>query len=98
MDKMDKLAILAGNNPNFTVEILEIQLAFAEREILNFCHIDSLPAELDYVQIQIALKLLNRMGQEGTNSYAEGGVSQSFDNILTEDIKRQLYAFRKVVF
>ena len=98
MDKKKKLALLLGENPNFTDDLLYLQLDMAERAILNFCHIDTLPEELGNVQVSIALKMCNRMGQEGSKSYSEGGASQSYDEILTPDIKSQLYGYRKLVF
>lgn len=98
MDKKEKLSVLAGNNPNFTDECLTFQLESAENMILNFCNIDSMPERLENVQLQLALKLLNRMGAEGSTSYSEGGQTQSFDDVLTPDILKQLYPFRKVVF
>lgn len=64
--------------------------------IKNFCHIDDVPQELIGVQANIALKYYNRMGQEGSKSYSEGGKAQSFDEILTPDIKRVLYGYRRL--
>lgn len=94
MEKVDYIKALSGNNPNFTDDVIEVQLETAKNMILNFCHIKDVPEELNSVQVQLALKLLNRMGQEGSLSYSEGGTSLSFDELLTKDIKAQLYAYR----
>lgn len=96
MSALDTLKAFAGSNPNFTDEILSAQLETAKRMILNFCHLDELPVALETVQVTLALHLLNRMGQEGSKSYSEGGISHSFDDLLTADVKSQLYAFRKL--
>lgn len=98
MDLLNKLQQLCGENQNFTEEILTIQLEAAKCDILNYCHIDSVPPGLEQVQLGLALKRLNRMGQEGSKSYSEGAVSAAFDGYLTDDVKAQLQAFRKVVF
>ena len=98
MQLLDNLKLLTGNNPNFTDDILSFHLEGAKNTILNYCHLENVPVELEHVQIEIALKRLNRMGQEGSENYSEGGISQSFDDVLTKDIKSQLHAFRKVVF
>ena len=95
MSAFDMLKAIAGGNPNFADELLEAQLETAKRMILNFCHLDSLPTELEAVQATLATHLLNRMGQEGSKSCSEGGISTSFDDLLTADIKSQLYAFRR---
>lgn len=89
---------LCNENANFTDAILDFQLEAAGNDILNYCHIENVPKELEHVQIELALKRLNRMGQEGSKSYSEGGMSGSFDEYLTDDIKAQLRKFRKVVF
>ena len=74
----------------------ETLLELSKQDILNFCHIEELPAELEDVQLKIAVKYYNRMGQEGSSSYSEGGKSQSFEDLFTPDIKRQLYRFRRL--
>ena len=75
---------------------VKILLADAENIILDFCHIEELPEQLISLKRSIAVKLYNRMGQEGSASYSEGGKSQSFESILTDTDKRLLYRYRRM--
>ena len=82
--------------PDCDDNVREAFLGMAERDILNFCNIESVPAGLEDVQLRIAMKYYNRWGKEGATAYTEGGQSQTFDDILTTDIKENLYAYRKL--
>lgn len=75
---------------------IKILLVDAENIILDFCHVEELPERLVTLKRTIAVKLYNRMGQEGSASYSEGGKSQSFESVLTESDKRLLYRYRRM--
>ena len=82
-----------------TVDALSRLDSFLERAksvICNYCHIDSVPEQLEDLQVDLALKFYNRWGQEGSSSYSEGGKSQTFEEILSPDVRRQLYKYRVI--
>lgn len=82
--------------PECDPEVRETFLDMAQEDILNFCNLEAVPQELEDTQVKIALKYFNRWGKEGALSYSEGGQSQAYDDILTQDIKKSLYAYRKL--
>ena len=92
MTTIEKIKLLVPEEKD--ENILNMLLDRAGKTICNFCNIKSVPEELENVQTDIAVKLYNRMGQEGSTSYSEGGKSQSFDDILSADVRRELYRFR----
>jgi len=51
------------------------------------------PAELEGVQVRLALHAWNQRGAEGESATSAGGVSHTFDP-LPSDIERQLNAWR----
>ena len=94
MTSVEKIKLLIPEEKD--ENMLNMLLERAGRTICNFCNIESVPDELEDVKIDIAVKIYNRMGQEGSTSYSEGGKSQSFGDILSADVKRELYRFRKL--
>ena len=92
MTTIEKMKLLIPEEKN--ENILNMLLERAGKTICNFCNIKSVPDELEDVKVDIAVKLYNRMGQEGSTSYGEGGKSQSFGDILSSDVRKELYRFR----
>lgn len=92
MTTIEKMKLLIPEEKN--ENILNMLLERAGKTICNFCNIKSVPDELEDVKVDIAVKLYNRMGQEGSTSYGEGGKSQSFGDILSSDVRKELYKFR----
>lgn len=92
MTATEKIKLLIPEESNDSM--LDLVLERAEKTILNFCHIDTIPYELEDVKVDIAVKIYNRIGQEGSTSYSEGGKSQSFGDILSADVRKELYRFR----
>lgn len=97
MGAYEKLKLMLGVGDE-EKDLLELLLDEAKAYILSYCNIAELPDSLSGTQVKIAVKYYNRRGQEGSTSYSEGAKSQSFDNILTNDIRIELNTFRKVVF
>mgnify|MGYP004593862703 CR=1 FL=1 len=84
-----------------TKEALSRFLSLAVDMICRYCHISREEyfnlADLRTAAFQIACAIYNRRGVEGCGSYSEGGVSQSYDELLTPDIRRQLAPYRRMV-
>ena len=92
MTTIEKIKLLIPEEKD--ENLLNMLLERAGKTICNFCKIKNVPEELEDVQIDIAVKLYNRMGQEGSTSYGEGGKSQAFGDILSSDVRKELYRFR----
>lgn len=73
--------------------LLEDLLADAGMAICAFTRRDSVPAQLEGAQIQLAAVMFNRMGMEGESSHDEGGVSRRAE-AMPEDIACQLRPWR----
>ena len=54
---------------------------------------ESMPVQLEYMQIEIACILYNRMGMEGESTHSEGSVSHTAES-LPEFVRRQINPFR----
>lgn len=77
-----------GNNPvndDLIVEFTEDAI----QAVIDYIHKDSLPMELEGVVKRMVIAQINRIGDEGIQSFNRGGTSQSYmDDIPKEDIKR----------
>lgn len=93
---MDVYSRFTLKAPECSEQLAHSLLEDAENDIKNFCGTDSVPEQLCGIQVNIALSYYNRMGQEGAKSYSEGGKSQSFGDVISPDIKRLLYRFRRL--
>jgi hypothetical protein len=94
MNAYERMKTLLGEGE---YDVLTLLLEDAKQDILNFCNRDDLPDALINTQVKIAVKYYNRRGREGDASYSEGAVSESFDTVFTDDIKRTLYRYKKAV-
>lgn len=95
MTAAERFSALLGEEINDA--LAGVLLDEAKQIIINFCHLETMPPGLEGAQARLAVKAYNRMGQEGSASYSEGGKSQSFDALLDADLRRELYAYRKLV-
>lgn len=77
-------------------DIAEAVINEADDMIKMFCRIDDVSVLPESIRAKVAVHLYNRMGQEGSSAYSEGGKSQTFTDILDNDIKRLLYGFRRL--
>lgn len=77
-------------------ELANFLLETAKDAICNFCHINELPEKLETFAVNTAVKLYNRMGMEGVNSFSEGGKNLSYEELFTDCDKRILYTYRRL--
>ena len=93
MDLREKFIRFTGKDENeaFLDELFQM----ARDKILNFCHIEELPPELENMQFEIAIKIYNRIGMEEAKSFSEGGQSTQFDDLINDNMKQELYRFRR---
>ena len=73
---------------------LDALLADAEAYIKGFTTLETLPASVEPVQLQLAVISYRRFGAEGETEHAEGGVSMRFDTDMRQ-IKEQLLPYRR---
>lgn len=95
-DYLKIVKVLLGINDDSINEILQIYIAQAEQEVLNYCNIKELPSALHYTLCQMVADLyrentaLNKSGTVVGNvsSISEDGRSVSFSGV--ESLKIQL--------
>lgn len=94
MDAFENMKALVGDIDDATREIL---LNCVAEEIKNYCNIDEVPEELIGLQVEMAIRKYNRMGNEGETTRTQGGISRTFtDEGITDADKRRMYKFRKM--
>lgn len=93
MELLDRFKIFTGKDEK--EDVINEMLHMAKGKILNFCHIEELPAELADMQLEIAVKIYNRRGMEEAKSFSEGGQSTQFDDLINDNMKQELYRFRR---
>lgn len=95
MEAYERMKALVGEIDD---DIRYILLDSAAEEIKNFCNIDEVPDELTGLQVEMAIRKYNRLGNEGETARTQGGISRTFtDEGITDADKRRMYKFRKMV-
>lgn len=84
---------LRARLPTAEDALLDALLLDAREYILSYTGRKELPEQLTGAQAQLAVIAYNRLGIEGENAHAEGGVSRGIE-ALPADIERQLNAWR----
>ena len=94
LEAYERFQILRGTDDD--AGLAQVLLEDSKNDILSYCNLDELPDALIGLQVGLAVKRLNRMGTEGETSRSEGGVSHSFGDLIDEDAKKTLRAYRKM--
>ena len=76
--------------------MLTILLEDAEQTLLDLTNQDTLPAQLESTQEDIAILSYNKIGNEGESSRGEGGISRSFEKDLPEPILKKIRKYRRL--
>lgn len=82
-EKLVALKAIVGNSDSD--EVLSTYLTIAGGKILAKAYpynseIMEVPAQYHYLQIEIAVYMLNKRGAEGQTSHSENGISRSYEN------------------
>ncbi len=67
----------------------------ATRDVLNYTRRKTLPEELESTVVKLAKNAYARIGAEGESTHTEGGVSRTYTDELSADIKAVLNRFIK---
>lgn len=82
-EKLAALKAMVGGSD--TDEVLSAYLTLAGRKIIAKAYPYKpdetvVPAQYDYLQVEIAAYMLNKRGAEGQTSHSENGISRSYEN------------------
>ena len=100
-EKLAILKIMVGNED--TDEMLSTYLNIAGNKIINKAYpynseITDVPSQYDYLQIEIAVYLLNKRGAEGQTSHSENGIARQYENAdVPESMLREVTPFCGVI-
>lgn len=83
LEKLTALRAMVGNSD--TDEVLSAYLTLAGRKIIAKAYpykpdVAEVPAQYDYLQVEIATYMLNKRGAEGQTSHTENGVTRQYEN------------------
>jgi hypothetical protein len=83
LEKLTALRAMVGNSD--TDEVLSAYLTLAGRKIIAKAYpykpdVTEVPAQYDYLQVEIATYMLNKRGAEGQTSHTENGVTRQYEN------------------
>lgn len=94
MDAIERMKTLVRGADEAIAKML---LETAADEIKNFCNTDAVPEALVGLQVEMAIRKYNRIGNEGETSRSQGDISRSFtDEGITDADKRRMVPFRKM--
>lgn len=94
MTQLERFKLLTGEPDEALCELL---LSDAEDAVCDYIGRDTVPDRLVSVQVQLAVIAYNKRGAEGESSRSEGGISQSFDALPPDMLKRLRNYPRKAV-
>lgn len=82
-EKLVALKAIVGNSDSD--EVLSTYLTLAGGKILAKAYpynseVSEVPIQYHYLQIEIAVYMLNKRGAEGQTSHSENGISRSYEN------------------
>lgn len=85
------ISLIDGDRDN----LLNLYLEDAEAFMLDFTHLNELPAGLLPAQVDLAITYYNKQGIEGQTAHSEGGISRTFEDI-PESILKKLRGCRRL--
>ena len=97
MNKTGSLRVLLPPDDRSSDLKLEMLLKNAENMLLDYIGRDTLPERLGDMQIQLALEMYNRLGNEGETKRTENDISLSFSSLITDDMKQRLKNYPRKV-
>lgn len=82
-EKLAALKVMVGGSD--TDEVLSAYLTLAGRKIITKVYPYKpdetvVPAQYDYLQVEIAAYMLNKRGAEGQTSHTENGITRQYEN------------------
>lgn len=82
-EKLTALKVMVGSSDSD--EVLSTYLTFAGSKIIAKAYpyqndISEVPAQYEYLQVEIAAYMLNKRGAEGETVHTENGISRTYEN------------------
>ena len=95
MEILERVKILLGDTAADEA-LLNVLIEDSEQQIKEYCHIDSIPSELDNLTAEMTVLKFNRIGTEGLSGRSYSGESESYIEGIPSDIRTRLNSYRKI--
>ena len=95
---LQKLKLLLGISLEDDTQdaLLELLIDMNTQEALSFCNLSQYSSKLEIVILKMCVQSYNRMGSEGATGESFSGISQSYVDGFSDDIKSLLKRFRRI--
>lgn len=77
-------------------ELLSLLIDMCKDDAVCFCNLEEYTEDLDNTVIKMVIERYNKIGFEGLSAQGDSGVSNSFVDGYSDEIKRALIKHRKV--
>lgn len=81
---LEKLKLMLNINDNSKDDLLTIILAQAANKVNLAINSTTLPAQLEWVVVEMAIKRFNKLGSEGVASESVDGITKTYEGEATE--------------
>lgn len=95
MDNKTKIKTLLGFKDNHLDDLLAVIIENTEQALRFKLDAESVPNELSYILIEVAIKRFNRLKNEGMSSYSQEGESITFKSDDFDDFKDDIESWRQ---
>ncbi len=90
---LDELKIMLGIEDTDADNLITLIVSKTTQRLKNKLHVTDVPAELDYIVFEIAVKRFNRIGSEGMTSQTIEGKSETFADSDFDEFKDDIQAW-----
>ena len=94
---LEKIKVLLGITDNTKDTLISLYVDMAKEEATSFCQMSEYSTELYNIVIMMVIEKFSKRGNEGLSSTGYSGVSESFKDGYSAEIKSALLAHRKLV-
>lgn len=85
MNEAEKLELVRNMSGETNISVLSSYLSIAGNKVCRKAYpynpeIQTVPAQYGYIQVEIAVYLLNKRGAEGETMHSENGISRNYES------------------
>lgn len=94
---LEQIKLLLGISDNSEDILINLLIEICEEEAFAYCNLPEYDERLDKIVLQMVIQSYNRLGTEGVASHSFSGVSESYIEGYSLNIKRALNRHRRLV-
>ena len=89
----EKLALLY---PSIDEEVIALVVEQAQSFILDYCNLEEIPDELNFILLDMCKQDINKLKSEGLSSESAGGSSLSYETDYTANVYKCLKKHKRI--